>query len=308
MLDRSVLTLGLNDETSGRFQLIPNQESRLSWTTGSYWVLPDGNVYTRFDLDAGLIRDEMEGLVGRLSAHPDLAGTDLISALQNHYVGNEFQIGITDVVRWYDLRVPSLELLVQANLVMGAGVFSGGSVPPDCEESLAAYETAARDWVADLDPKVDAAGTWVFPVEGLDTALADLVAELDSCGRVIDEASAPPQVEFRVTALGDSTMVEVLADDGLYTDHEPAPVFTVMMQPDAAVNEPAEPLDPAPLLGIASTYLAAIGACGELPWAHTDMAGGDSWVDPAEEPFLGITFLADRLECAGDVPGDAVSP
>lgn len=308
MLDRSVLTLGLGNETSGRFQLIPNQESRLSRTTGTYWLLPDGNVYTRFDLDVALIREEMEGLVGRLSAHQDLAGTDLVSALQNHHAGNEFQVGIADTVRWFDLRVPTLELIEQANLVMGAGVFSGGSVPADCAQSLTDYEAAARDWVADLDPKIDEAGTWVFPVDDFDAALAGPVAGLDSCGRVIDEAAAPPEVEFRVTALGDSTMVEVLADDGLYTDHEPAPQFTVMMQPDAAVGELPQPLSPAPLLGIVSTYLAAIGACGELPRAHTAIAGGDSWDDPADEPFTGVTFLANRLACPGDAPDDVVSP
>lgn len=303
-----MLTLGVGDETSGRFQLVPNRGSRLIRTTGTYWVLPDGNVYTRFDLDAALIRDEMEGLVARLSAHPDLAGTDLISGLQAHYAGDEFQIGITDTVRWFDLRVPSLEVIEQANLIMGAGVFPGGSVPANCEESLGAYETTAREWVARLDPEFDATGTWVFPVEGLDTALADLVTEMDSCGEVVDAAAAPPRVEFGFTDLGASTMVEALADDGLYTDHDPEPVFTVMMQPDASVGELPQRLDPAPLLGMVSTYLTAVGACGELPWAHTDMAGGDSWVDPAEEPITGVTLLADRLACPGDLPDDAVSP
>ncbi len=69
-----------------------------------------------------------------------------------------------------------------------------------------------------------------------------------------------------------------------------------------------EPLDPAPMLGIVSTYLAGIGPCGELPWAHTAIAGGDSWDDPTDEPLTGVTFLADRLACPGNVPEDAVSP
>lgn len=306
-LDRSVLTLGVGDETSGRFQLVPNRGSRLSRTTGTYWVLPDGNVYTRFDLDSALIAEEMEGLIGRLSTHPDVAGTELISELENHYGGDEFQLGITDTLRWFDLRVPSLEVIEQANLIMGAGVFEAG-IPANCRKALDAYETAARDWVAGLDPTVDAAGTWVFPGGDFDTALAGPVTELDSCGGFIDEAAAPPEVEFRVTHLDDSSMVEVLADDGLYTDHDPELEFTVMMQPDASVGDMPERLAPTPLLGLASTYLAAIGACGELPWAHTAIAGGDSWDDPAEEPFTGVTFLADRLACPDDVPEDAVNP
>lgn len=308
ILDRSVLTLGVGEETSGRFQLLPNRGSRLSRMTGTYWVLPDGNVYTRFDLDAAVIREEMEGLVARLSTHPDLAGTDLISTLESHYDGDEFQVGITDTVRWFDLRVPTLEMIEQANLVMGAGVFTGGSVAAECQQSLDAYETVARAWVAELDPELDATGTWVFPVEDFDAALAEVVTELDTCGGFIDESAAPPEVEFRVTDLGDSSMVEVLADDGLYTDHDPELEFTVMMQPDASVGDLLERLAPAPLLGITSTYLAAIGACGELPWAHTALAGGDSWDDPADEPFTGVTFLADRLACPDDVPEDAVSP
>src|SRR5690606_16918113 len=103
-----------------------------------------------------------------------------------------------------------------------------------------AYETAARDWVAGLDPTVDAAGTWVFPGGDFDTALAGPVTELDSCGGFIDEAAAPPEVEFRVTHLDDSSMVEVLADDGLYPDHDPELEFTVMMQPDASVGDMPE--------------------------------------------------------------------
>lgn len=309
-LDRSVLVLGLGDETAGRFELIPNEVSRLSRAQGSYWVMEDGNVFTRFDLDPGVIGAEVGQLAERLSAdYPDLVGTSLLSALQDQHPGTEFQLGMTDVVRWYDQRVPSLEMLEQASLILGAGVFAGGSVLPGCERGLAAYETAARAWVWELDPEIEAGTTWAFPVPDYDAALVPQLADLRACDEPTgDEVSVPPEVEFRVSARGDSTTVEVLADDGLYTDHDPTPVITVSMLPDATIGEIPEPRDPVPLLGFASTYLAAVGACGELPWAHTEMAGGDSWVDPDEEPLVGITFLADRLLCAGDVPEETISP
>lgn len=308
-LDRSVLVLGLGNETAGRFELIPNAASRLSRTQGSYWAMDDGNVFTRFDLDPGVIGAEAGRLAERLSTdYPDLAGTSLLSALSDHDPDVEFQVGITDAIRWYDRRVPSLEMLEQASVVLEAGVFVE-SVPPDCRRNLTAYETAARAWVWDLDPEIEAGTTWAFPVPDYDSALATHRSDLHACEEPMAEqmSESPPEIQFRVTARGDATAVEVLADDGLYSDHDPTPVFTVTMQPDAQVGEIPEPRDPEPLLGFTSTYLAAVGACGELPWAHTEMAGGDSWVDPDEEPLIGFTFLADRLLCAGDVPEEAIS-
>jgi hypothetical protein len=309
--DRSVLTLGVGDEPSGRFEMIPNQQTRVTSARGTYWVMPDGNVYTRFDMDPDLIAGEMAALVEEVTVEsPALAGTALLTGMENHYRGAEFQIGITDVVRWFDLRIPSLELLEQANVILGAGVFPGGTVPEECRRSLDAYEAAARSWVQDLDPGIPSGTTWQFPVADYDAALAAQVPGAEACGEPLAEqaSEAAPEIEFRVSARGSGTMIEVLADDGLYTDHDPTPVFTVLMQPDDAVGAIPEPRNPEPLLSLTSTYLVAVGKCGEVPWAHTEFAGGDTWVDPAEEPLVGVTFLADQLVCASEVPEDAVSP
>lgn len=310
-LDRSVLTLGVGEEVSGRFEILPNQQTRVTSAQGTYWVLPDGNIYTRLDLDAELIADEMAALVGEVTvASPALAGTSLATRMENHYRGVEFQVGITDVVRWFDLRIPSLETLEQANVILGAGVFPGGSVPEECRQSLAAYETAARAWVRELDPGILTGTTWQFPVADYDAALAEQVPGVEACGEPLAEQTgeAAPEVEFRVSARESGTMIEVLADDGLYTDHDPTLMFSVLLQPDDSVGVIPEPRHSEPLLGLVSTYLVAVGGCGELPWAHTQFAGGDTWVDPTEEPLVGVTFLADRLVCASKVPGDAVSP
>jgi hypothetical protein len=310
-LDRSVLTLGVGEEASGRFEIIPNQQTRVTSARGSYWVLPDGNVYTRLDLDAGLIADEMTALVEEVAVgSPALAGTSLLARMEDHYRGTEFQVGITDVVRWFDLRIPSLEILEQANVILGAGVFPGGSVPEECRQSLAAYETAARAWVRELDPGILPGTTWQFPVADYDAALSAQVPGAEACGEPLAEQTgeAAPEIEFRVSARESGTMIEVLADDGLYTDHDPTLMFSVLMQPDDSVGAIPEPRHPEPLLGLFSTYLVAVGGCGELPWAHTQFAGGDTWVDPTEEPLVGVTFLADRLVCDSKVPGDAVSP
>lgn len=310
IFDLSVLTLGVDDELSGRFEVIPTQQTRVTSAPGRYWVLPDGNVYTRFDLDTDLIADEMAALAEEVAvASPALAGTGLLVQMEDHYRGAEFQVGITDVVRWFDLRIPSLEMLEQASVILGAGVSPGGSVSEDCRRSLAAYETAARAWVRHLDPDILPGTIWQFPVADYDAALSAHVPGAEACGEPMVEqpGEAAPEIEFRVSARGNGTMIEVMADDGLYTDHEPAPVFTVLMQPDDAVGPIPEPRDPESLLSLTSTYLVAVGGCGELPWAHTEFAGGDTWADPAEEPLVGVTFLADRLVCASEVP-DGISP
>lgn len=306
-----MLTLGVGDEPSGRFEILANQQTRVTSARGIYWVMPDGNVYTRFDLDADLIAGEMAALVEEVAVRsPSLAGTSLLARMEAHHRGADFQVGITDVVRWFDRRIPSLETLEQAGVILGAGVFPGGSVPDECRQSLADYETAARAWAAELDPEVLPGTTWQFPVAAYDAALTEHVPGAEACGEPLAEQTgeAAPGIEFRVVPRESGAMIEVLADDGLYTDHEPTLVFSVLMQPDDSVGAIPETRDPEPLLGLVSTYLVAVGGCGELPWAHTQFAGGDTWVDPTEEPLVGVTFLADRLVCASKVPGGAVSP
>jgi hypothetical protein len=306
--DRSLLTLGRGDETAGRFRILPGSEGDLiPPVEGTYWVTEQGNVYTRLELDSGLIADEMSRLVDKTTAVGQGEGSSYLISLRDHYRGDEFQIGIIDLVRWIGIGPPPHDWIQQWIWFSEADAAEGSTaVPPElvrCLSAIESFDAGARLWMNHVDPVANDAERWVFPLEDF---LAPLTEELNAtsvCGEFFDGADdTQPELHVAVTPDGPGTLIDVLVDRKIYTDRQLELMFTVLMWPDATVGDPPSSPIPAPLLTMQNTYLAAIGLCNELPWTYSNFAAGDTYYDPEADGYIGPVIFASKWVCPDDVP------
>lgn len=307
--DRSLLALGRNDENAGRFRIQPGPDGDLILPVeGTYWVTEQGNVYTRLDVDPGLIADEMSRLVQRTgSATGEGEESSYLVSLRDHYRGNEFQLGIIGLVRWIGIGPPPHDWIQQWIWFSEADTTEGSSaVPPElvrCLSAIESFDAGARLWMNHVDPVASDAERWVFPVEGF---LASLVEEMNAtsvCGEFFDGADdTQPELQVAVVPDGPGTRIDVFVDPKIYADRQFELLFSVLMWPDTTVGDPPSSPAPAPLLTIQNTYLVAIGVCDELPWIYSNFAAGDTYYEPDRDGYLGPVILASRWLCADDVP------
>lgn len=315
LTDPSVLSVGLGDEASGRFSVQPGPLGDLMLPVeGTYWATGEGNVYTRLDVDPELIAGEMNRLVDSIEAmggQPE--GSPYLASLRDHYRGNEFQIGITDLVRWIGIGPLPLDLMEQWTWLSEVDALAnntGETLPSEfgqCRTAIESFDTAARTWVDDLEidfqPVEGGAEKWVFPVQALEVALADQLSAAAVCEEFFgDSTDEQPELIVTVTPEQSGTRIDLFADQKIYIDRGPELLITIRMWPDETVGDPPDTPSPLPLLTVQGTYLTAIGVCGGLPWIYSNFAASDTYYGPDSGGYAGPTIFASNWLCLNDVP------
>lgn len=305
VLDRSILGLALEpgETRPGRFRLERGPNTEILMTVeGRYWVTGQGDVYTALNIDPelvavqmGLLTDVVEAKGGQPIDSPYL------TSLREHYRGDEFQIGLTDLVRSLAVGGLSAEWAEQLGWFVQA---DGNPVPPElvaCRDAIASLDEATRSWVYDLEVEFTN-GTWVFPVDAFEGALAVQIEEASVCELFVELPGPSPEIVIGLSGDPDLRRIEVLVDDKTYTDREPELMFAIVMWPDESVGPPPRDQDPASLLTLRGSYLTAIGVCGELPWIYSNFAAGDTYYEPGNSGYLGPVLFASGWYCQDEVP------
>jgi hypothetical protein len=305
--DRSVLSLALEpgETRPGRFRLQPGRTTEILKTVeGRYFVTDGGNVYTALNVDPDVIAGEMSRLVAALEDRGGGASdSSLLASLRDHYRGDEFQIGLTDLVRSFGAGGLSSEWVEQWSWFVQA---DGSPLPPeltDCRDAVAELDVAARSWMAGLDIRFTD-GVWVFPIADFERALAAEIEAASICELFVEETGPGPEIVIKLSGESDLRRLEVLVDDKIYTDAEPELMFAVMMAPNESVGLPPVDPDPVPLLTLRSSFLTAIGVCGELPWIYSNFAAADSYYSPVSGGYEGPTIFDSGWYCEDEVPED----
>lgn len=304
-LDRSILSLALapGDTGPGRFLLEPGPNTEiLMKVEGRYWVTEQGNVYTALNVDPELIAGQMALLAASIEAVGGQAGeSSYLVSLREHYRGDEFQIGLTDLVRSFAAGGLPAEWAEQWSWFVQA---DGSPVPTElvaCREAIAQVDLAARRWVDDLEIRF-VEGAWTFPIEDFERALAAETEVASVCELFIGGAGSGPEIVIALSGEPDKRRIEVLVDDKVYVDREPELMFAIVMSPDESVGPlPSDP-NPASLLTLRGSYLTAISVCGELPWIYSNFAAANSWERPGSGDYLGPTIFASGWYCEDRVP------
>ena len=304
-LDRSILGLALEpgETRPGRFRIEPGRNTEILMAVeGRYWVTEQGNVYTALDIDRDLIAEQMELLSAALEA---MGGQSMdspyLTSLRDHYRGDEFQIGLTDLVRSLAAGGLSAEWAEQWSWFVQA---DGGELPPEmvaCREAVASLDRAARAWVHEL--KIEFTDrTWVFPVDTFEGALAAEIEDASVCELFVDLTGPSPEIVIGLSGDPGLRRIEVLVDDKIYTDREPELMFAIVMLPDESVGSPPADQDPASLLTLQGSFLTAIGVCGELPWIYSNFAAANTYYGPADPGYAGPVLFASGWYCPDEVP------
>lgn len=306
-LDRSILSLALEtgETGAGRFQLQRGRNSEtLMNLEGRYWVNDWGNVYTALDIDPAMVAEQVAILVVAAEAMGGPpAGSAYLTSLREHYRGDEFQIGLTDLVRSLAVGGLPAEWAEQWSWFIQA---ERNPVPSElvaCNDAIASLDQAALRWVRDLEIEF-ADGTWAFPTEDLEGALADEVDEASVCEEFVDLPGTSAEIVIRLSGEPNLRRVEVLVDDKIYTDQEPELMFAVVMWSDESVGPPPEDPNPASLLTLRGSYLTAIGVCGELPWIYSTFAAANTYYGPESDDYPGPVVFTSGWYCRDDVPED----
>lgn len=304
-LDRSILSLALEpgDTRPGRFRLEPGPNTEiLMIVEGRYWVTDRGNVYTALNVDPELIAGQMALLATSIEAVGGQTGkSPYLASLREHYRGDEFQIGLTDLVRSLGAGGLPAEWAEQWSWFVQA---DGSPVPPElveCRDAVAQLDFSARSWVAGLEV-LFADGTWVFPIEDFKRALVAEIEAASICELFVESAGPAPEIVIGLSGGPASRRVEVLVDDKIYADREPELMFAIVMWPDESVGPPPDDPNPAPLLTLRGSYLTAIGVCGELAWIYSNFAAADLYERPGSGGYTGPTIFASGWYCEDEVP------
>lgn len=289
----------------GAFLLFPHNHRVAARVPGRFWSTPEGNVYTRLELNVELIRAEMEQAIVRLEEQDtaDVALRDLhLQELSEYLQGDEYQLGLAALLR--HLGVVESDYLIR--WWFGADHPEAPPAFASCLDAVHDQYTATKQYVATVTPDFVVAGDaeeWTFPVEDMYAAIEDERSQLsEACSEVFSKATGarPPDLVFQRDSLqGDR--LEILFDDGLYADPSLQPVLTLLISDLNEYTSP--PLSPKPvaLFTPISHYVTKISECGSLPWVHSTFAGGDSYYPP-EDPGYPGPFLAEDLLCQNRVP------
>lgn len=315
LTDPSVLSMGLGDEASGRFSIQPGPLGDLVLPVeGTYWATDAGNVYTRLDVDPELMAGEMNHLVDSIETmggQPE--GSPYLASLRDHHRGNEFQIGIADLVRWVGIGPLPLDWMEQWTWFSEVDALAHGTeetLPSEfgqCRTAIESFDTAARTWVDDLEidfqPVEGGAEEWVFPVQALEAALADELSTAAVCEEIFGESTnEQPELMVTVTPEQSGNRIDVFADQRIYIDRGAELMVTIRMWPDETVGDPPDTPSPTPLLTVQGTYLTAIGVCDELPWIYSNFAASNTYYGPESSGYGGPTIFASDWVCLDDVP------
>ncbi len=304
-LDRSVLSLGIEagDTRPGRFRFrAGNQSEFLMDFEGRYWIMPSGDVYTAVDVDPAVISDEMDRLLTSLDAASGQSGsTPYVESLRSHYGGNEFQIGLTDLIRWAGFGGLTVEWAEQWKGFIEA---DGTEVPApliECAPAIAVFDGAAKRWIAE-QPIDLSNGAWTFPELDFERSLREELAATAPCEAFLSSGPNPEELTIRLDTAAGFPTIEVMLDDGLYSDRDAELLFAIAMRSDESVGDMPAPANPASLLTVRNTYLVAIGVCGELPWIYSNFAAANSYHAPGTGLYYGPSILESGWYCEDEVP------
>jgi hypothetical protein len=269
---------------------------------GRYWVIDEGDVYTALDIDPELIAHQMTLLSAAVEARGGQPiDSPYLASLRRHYRGDEFQIGLTDLIRLLAVGGLSAEWAEQWSWFIQA---DGKPVPSElvaCRDAIAALDQDGRRWIRDLDIEfVD--GTWAFPINDFEGALAGEIAEASICELFVELPGPSPEIVIGLSGEPNRRRIEVLVDDKTYTDREPELMFSIVMWPDESVGPPPDDPNPASLLSLRSSYLTAIDVCGELPWIYSNFAAADTYYGPSSGGYPGPLVFASGWYCRDEVP------
>lgn len=271
---------------------------------GRYWVTEASNVYTALDIDTSLIAAEMKELVTALQADGGQpAGSPFLVSLRDHYRGDGFQIGLTDLVRSLAVGGLPAEWAEQWAWFIQA---DGNAVSPElteCRDAIDSLDKAAREWIHDLEVELTN-GTWAFPVDEFEAALANEIEAATICESFIEVSGPSAEIVLELSGESDRRRLDVLVDDKTYTDREPELVFALVMWADESIGPAPQP-NPAPLLTYRGSYLTAISVCGELPWIYSNFAASNTYHAPGSDSYHGPTVLESGWYCEHEVPQDS---
>lgn len=210
-------------------------------------------------------------------------------------------IGLTDLIRLLAMGGLSAEWAEQWSWFVQA---DGKPVPSElvaCRDAIASLDQGARTWVRDLEIEF-ADGTWVFPIEDFEGALAVEIEEASICELFVELPRPSPEIVIRLSGEPDRRRIGVLVDDKIYTDREPELMFAIAMWPDESVGPPPDHPNPASLLTLRGSYLTAIGVCDELPWIYSNFAAADTYYGPGSGGYPGPVVFASGWYCQDEVP------
>ncbi len=188
---------------------------------GPYWVLNGGEVFTALDVDPGLMAEQMAILAAAVEAKGGQSiESPYLASLRDHYRSDEFQIGLTALVRWLGLGGLPAEWAEQWGWFVQAEC---APVPAELiawADAIRTLDEAARKWVRDLEI-VFVDGTWRFPVEAFEEELATQIDGASICRLFVELPETSPEILIKVDGERDRRRIEVLVVDKTYTDREP---------------------------------------------------------------------------------------
>jgi len=251
---------------------------------GRYGTLSDGVVFTRFDMDIGLVNGE----VRRLMAHRDRfeafdPGWRQVFISKSTKITDELQVGLADVLMIGGFFGSAGFLALEPTLSFTA-VRDGD--PKRCEAALSSFRAAVRQRL--LENSNLLGPDWQPDREQLGGD--ELTQVYETCDALDDTAES-----FDIS----------VSDTGLQVDSGGNEVLSIRVHPgDGAAPDPGH-LSTTSVLDRFSLFLLAIDRCGGLPWLYSDFGGTITYTPPTDYNYVGPTPFGEVPVCAAEVPPDA---
>jgi hypothetical protein len=250
---------------------------------GRYGTLSDGMVFTRFNMDIGLVNRE----VRRLLAHHDRfesfdPGWRQIFISKSTKITDELQVGLADVLMFGGFfgsagvaREPTLSF---------AAVRDGD--PRRCEAALSSFRDGVRQRLLETSNLLGS--DWQPDREQLGGD--ELTQVYETCDALDDTGGS-----FDIS----------VSDTVLRVDSGGSEVLSVRVHPgDGTAPEPVH-LSTTSVLDRFSLFFLAIDRCGELPWLYSDLAATITYTPPTDYNYVGPTPFGEVPVCSDEVPADA---
>jgi len=251
---------------------------------GRYGTLSDGVVFTRFDMDIGLVNRE----VRRLMAHRDRfeafePGWRQVYISKSTKITDELQVGLADILMFGGFFGSAGFLALEPALSF-AGVRDGDS--KRCDAALSSFRDAVRQRL----------------LENSNLLGLDRQPDCEQLGG--DELTQVYETSDTLDDTAESFDISV-ADTALQLDLGGNEVLSIRVHPgDGAAPDP-EHLSTTSVLDRFSLFFLATDRCGGLPWLYSDFGGTITFTPPTAYNYVGPTPFGEVPVCAAEVPPGA---
>jgi hypothetical protein len=294
-------TAGRLDE--GEFALFPG-DTPAALVAGHWWSTVGGNVYTRVDLDTGLVAAEMGRLVEEVLDPSDERLAEVLG-FRDHYRGREFQLGLEDFIPAGPPPPDAMALL--RLLYDGAGAAALAEVE-ECGNRVADFAVASDRFVLGLQPvfiTLDSGEEeWLFPTASyLESVAPERTAAAAACNPLFELVADPAGQSLRLVRASEGSVerLDLLIDSGIYAEPREERAITLWIEPSSGSQiAPSKPA-PAPMFTTLNQFLLAINQCGELPWIYSNFAAANTYTSPDDEGYEGPTPFDTYFPCADRV-------